>query len=148
MAKDILNNKYKTGGSPHNDYVEDHGGVDAFVINSDAASFRNWTADQAYQDSDEAVQLEAVLNIFNSGGLTELTPLQQRIFQLCVVETMPHELVATQLKITRQMVEKHLSRACKTIETMAELQVKRVASKNPKWTKEMIREVAKKLKQK
>lgn len=144
MAKEIINNKYKGGGSPHNDYIEERGGVDAFANASDAESFRSWQADQAREDSDEQIQLEAILETFNTGGLTELTPIQQKVFQLCVVEDLEHSLVSRQLNITRQMVEKHLSRACKTLEEIAELRVKRVALKSAKWTKEMIREVAQK----
>lgn len=144
MVREILNKKYKGGGSPHNDYVEEHGGMDTFVNASDAESFRNWQAAQSYEDSDKQIQLEAILETFNSGGLTELTPIQQRIFQLCVVEDVEHGLVSNQLKISRQMVEKHLSRACKTLEEIAELRLKRVALKNALWTKESIREIAQK----
>lgn len=149
MAKEKINAlKYKGNGSPFNDYIEARGGIDPFVQVSDAESFRNWQVAQDYEDSDEQIQLEAILETFNTGGLTELTPIQQKIFQLCVVEDLGHAVVSNQLGITRQMIEKHLYRACKTLEEIAELRVKRVALKNTKWTKEMIREVAKKFKKK
>lgn len=144
MVREIINKKYRSGGSPHNDFIEEHGGIDTFANQSDAESLRNWQAEQARADSDEEIQLEAILETFNTGGLTELTPIQQKVFQLCVVEDVAHDVVSNQLKISRQMVEKHLSRACKTLEELASLRVKRVALQNTKWTKESIREIAKK----
>lgn len=148
MVREIISKKYRSGGSPHNDYIEEHGGNDAFANASDAESVRNWQAAQARADSDEELQLQAILETFNTGGLTELTPIQQKVFQLCVVEDLDHGMVGNQLKMSRQMVEKHLSRACKTLEEISELRVKRVALQNTKWTKETIREVAQKFSKK
>lgn len=148
MVREIINKKYKSGGSPHNDFIEEHGGVDVFSNQSDAESLRNWQAEQARADSDEEIQLEAIVETFNQGGLTELSPMQQKVFQLCVIEGITQELAASQLKIAQQTVGEYMSQACKKLEALAEKRVKNPVLENTKWTKEMIREVAQKFKKK
>lgn len=145
MAREKISElKYKGNGSPFNDYVEAHGGVDAFSNASDAESLRQYQASQAREDSDEELQLEAIVETFNQGGLTEMSPMQQKVFQLCVIEGVTQELAAAQLKIAQQTVGEYMSQACKKLEALAEKRVKRPVLENTKWTKEMIREVAQK----
>lgn len=144
MEREIISKRYKSGGSPHNDFVDEHGGVEAFSKDADAESVRQWQAEQAREDSDEQLQLEAIVDTFNHGGLTELSPMQQKVFQLCVIEEITQEVCAAQLKISQPTVNEYLSQACKKLESIAEKGVRNPIRENTKWTKEMIREVASK----
>lgn len=143
MAREKVR-QYKGNGSPFNDYVDAHGGLDAIAKDLDAYSSQQWQAAQLREDSDDELQLEAIVDTFNHGGRNELSPMQQKVFQLCVIEDLTQATVAAQLQIKQQTVGEYLSQACKKLETMAEKRVRNPVKENTKWTKEMIREVAKK----
>lgn len=136
--------KGKGSGSPYWDHVEAHGGLEAISAASDAESARQWAAQQAQEGTERSAQLEAILDVINHGGFTELTPMQQRVFQLCVVENMEQAVAANQLGVSQQAVSDHLSQACKTLRELAEKRLKELVRETPKITKETIREVAKK----
>lgn len=148
-TKLIVNSIYNHGdSSPIEDFLEAQGGSDFYSASADQAAFRKWQVEEAQSDTETTTLKEAILDVLNTGGLTELTPMQQKVFQLCVVENLTQVCAATHLKVSQPVVHEHLSQACKTLRGMAEIRLRNTILENPVWTKEKIREVAKLLKKK
>lgn len=130
--------KWRSIGGQFND------GDDELAKQFDAETARQWATEQAQDGTERSVQLEAILDVINRGGFTELTPIQQKVFQLCVVENMEQAVAANQLSMTQQAVSDHLSQACKTLRELAEIRLKELVQETPQLTKETIRKIAKK----
>jgi RNA polymerase sigma factor (sigma-70 family) len=73
-----------------------------------------------YIEPDLSDELEAALLVLNSGGLTKLTAIQQKVFQLSVVEGMSNREVAKSLHINESGVRQHVELIGKKLKALAE----------------------------
>lgn len=65
-------------------------------------------------------ELEAALLVLNLGGLTKLTALQQKVFQLSVVEGFSNRDVAEKLSIDESVVREHVKAIGRKLRKLAD----------------------------
>lgn len=65
-------------------------------------------------------ELEAAIGVLHDGGLQALSSLQQKIFQLSIVEGLREKAVAASLGISQSEVSKQLKKLGRTLRILAE----------------------------